>query len=158
MSGSERGRHCTRQSFHGNERAEMLVNSSKMATRFFSANVMRTAVTIHLGYSFGKGCMHGHYNAGGILFGNYRVPQQSGPRQNSLWQGFHSNQDPDRILFGKGSTGIKMETGLSPASGPRELRPRAESRWPRFCAGHGRGQGHLSVFLLSADVVLNGRE
>ena len=113
MSGSERGRHCTRQSFHGNERAEMLVNSSKMATRFFSANVMRTAVTIHLGYSFGKGCMHGHYNAGGILFGNYRVPQQSGPRQNSLWQGFHRNKDGDRTLSSKWSQGTQTQSGIA---------------------------------------------
>ena len=104
----------------------------KRPIRFFSANVMRTAVTIHLGYSLGKGRMHGHYNAGGILFGNYRVPQQSGPRQNSLWQGFHSNQDPDRILFGKGSTAIRTQTEFSLARVPQQSGPRQNSLWQGF--------------------------
>ena len=72
-----------------------------------------------------------------------RVPQES---------------NPDKILFVKGSIGIKAEAGFSPASGPGELRSRAEWLWPRFGRGHGRGQGQLSVFVLSADVVLNGRE
>ena len=93
---------------------------------------MRTAVTIHLGYSLGKGRMHGHYNAGGILFGNYRVPQQSGPRQNSLWQGFHSNQDPDRILFGKGSTAISTQTGLFLARVQQQSGPRHDCFWQGF--------------------------
>ena len=103
-----------------------------MADSFLFGKRDADSVTINLGYSFGKDCMHGHYNAGGILFGNYRVPQQSGPRQDCFWQGFHSNQDPDRIVFGKGSTAIRTQTGLFLARVPQQSGPRQDCFWQGF--------------------------
>ena len=111
-----------------------------------------------------------------------RVPQESISRQDSFWQGFYKvkiqtgfadmYQDPNRFIFGKGSTGIKsgqdsvcqgfhrnQDRGrILSSKWSRGTKIRAEWLWPKFGRGHGRGQGQLSVFVLSADVVLNGRE